>query len=64
MGGNVLSPSDVALNMGKHSAMFCKSTPMDEFEIQNVVQRFTSTAIRAEKAGFDGVEYMLLMFIC
>jgi 2,4-dienoyl-CoA reductase-like NADH-dependent reductase (Old Yellow Enzyme family) len=56
MGGKVLSPSDVALEMGKHSAMFSAPKPMHEDEIQDVIQRFTTTAKRAEQAGFDGVE--------
>ncbi len=69
MGGKVLSPSNVALNMGKHSAMFCTPKPMDESEIQDVIQRFTITAIRAEQSGFDGVEvhaahgYLLAQFL-
>ena len=56
MGGKVLSPSDVALNMGKHSSLFSPPKSMDESEIQDVIQRFTTTAVRAEQAGFDGVE--------
>ena len=56
MGGKVLSPSDVALNMGKHSSLFSPHKSMDESEIQDVIQRFTTTAARAEQVGFDGVE--------
>jgi len=69
MGGKVLSPSDVALNLGKHSSMFSRPTPMSESDIANVIERFTSTAINAEKAGFDGVEihaahgYLLAQFL-
>lgn len=56
MGGMVLSPSNIALDMGKHSKLFGQPTPMTEDDIQDVIQRFTTTAIRAIEAGFKGVE--------
>ena len=56
MGGKVLSPSDVALDMGKHSGMFAKPTPMTEVEITNVIERFKTTALLAKTSGFDGAQ--------
>jgi len=56
MGGKVLSPSDVALDMGKHSNMFSQPTPMTEQEINDVITRFATTAKLAQQVGFDGVE--------
>jgi len=56
MGGKVLSPSNVALNMGKHSGLFVQPKAMTEDEIFDVIGRFVTTASRAKDAGFDGVE--------
>ena len=69
MGGKVLSPSDVALNMGKHSAMFEQPKAMDEAEISDVIERFACTAELAQQAGYDGVQvhaahgYLLAQFL-
>lgn len=69
MGGKVLSPSDVALNMGKHSSLFAQPKSMDEIEIADLITRFVVTAVRAQKAGFNGVEvhaahgYLLAQFL-
>jgi len=69
MGGQVFSPSDVSLDMGKHSKLFSKPKPMTEPEIQELIQRFVTTASRAAEAGFDGVQihaahgYLLSQFL-
>jgi len=69
MGGQVLSPSDIALDMGKHSNLFSKPTPMSENDISELIQRFASTASQAVKAGFNGVQihaahgYLLSQFL-
>lgn len=69
MGGKVYSPSDVALNLGKHSDMFGQPKAMTEPQIYEVISRFTETAIQAEKAGFDGVQihaahgYLIAQFL-
>jgi len=69
MGGQVLSPSDVALDMGKHSTLFAQPTPMTEDNIQELIQRFATTASRAVEAGFNGVQihaahgYLLSQFL-
>lgn len=69
MGGKVLSPSDIALNMGKHSSMFTQPKAMTDDDLQDVISRFVSTAKNAEAAGYDGVEvhtahgYLLAQFL-
>lgn len=69
MGGKVISSSDVALNLGKHSALFAPPKAMNEQEIQDVIKRFVTTAQKAQEAGFDGVEvhaahgYLLAQFL-
>jgi 2,4-dienoyl-CoA reductase-like NADH-dependent reductase (Old Yellow Enzyme family) len=69
MGGKVLSPSNIPLEMGKHSNLFTTPTPMTNEEIEEVIQRFATTAEQAKKAGFDGVEihaahgYLLAQFL-
>jgi len=69
MGGRNLAPSAVGLELGKHSSLFEMPRAMSEDDIEDVIQRFTDTAVQAEKAGFDGVEihaahgYLLAQFL-
>jgi len=69
MGGQVLSPSDIALDMGKHSKLFAKPVSMSEADILALIQRFVTTASRAAEAGFNGVQihaahgYLLSQFL-
>jgi len=69
MGGQVLSPSNIALDMGKHSKLFGQPSPMSETEIEALIERFAVTASRAVKAGFNGIQihaahgYLLSQFL-
>jgi len=56
MGGDVLSPSDVSIDLGKHSHLFSKPRAMTQQDIDQLIQRFADSAIKAEQAGFDGVQ--------
>ena len=56
MGGDVLSPSDVAIDLGKHSHLFGKPKAMTHKDIRQLIQRFVDTALKAEQAGFDGIQ--------
>lgn len=69
MGGKTLAPSSISLDLGKHSSLFAQPKAMTEADIQDVISRFTSTAVLAQKAGFDGVQlhaahgYLLSQFL-
>ncbi|MFJ2364110.1 NADH:flavin oxidoreductase/NADH oxidase family protein [Pseudomonas sp. NPDC087697] len=56
LGQQAWAPSAVALEMGQFSKMFAQPKPMSEDDIQDVIQRFATSAALAQKAGFTGVE--------
>jgi 2,4-dienoyl-CoA reductase-like NADH-dependent reductase (Old Yellow Enzyme family) len=69
MGGKNLAPSAIALDLGKHSSMFSQPKAMTTSDIEEVIQRFVTTAQLAQRAGFDGVQihaahgYLLAQFL-
>ena len=69
MKGDCLSPSDVPLNLGKHSHLFDTPTPMSHQQIDTLIEQFVYSAKTACDAGFDGVQihaahgYLLSQFL-
>ncbi|MDE2436393.1 MAG: NADH:flavin oxidoreductase/NADH oxidase family protein [Sphingomonadales bacterium] len=69
MGQETVAPSAIALDLGAQSKQFPMPREMTEGEIVNVTQRFVTTAVLAERAGFHGVEihaahgYLLSQFL-
>ncbi|MFN6544537.1 NADH:flavin oxidoreductase/NADH oxidase family protein [Mycolicibacterium nivoides] len=69
MPGVVWGPSDVAVDIGRHSKRFGQPVAMTAEQIADTITRFATTARRAEQAGFDGVEvhaahgYLLSQFL-
>lgn len=69
MPGVVWGPSAVAVELGRHSKRFGRPVAMTDSQISATVERFATTAGRAERAGFDGVEvhaahgYLLSQFL-
>lgn len=49
----IVSPSDVQLNLGK---IFAKPRPLKNDEIWDIIDRFGNTALIAKKAGWKGVQ--------
>ena len=56
LGQPTIAPSAIALNLGANSKVFGTPREMTINEIEDVISRFTTTALLAEKAGFSGVE--------
>lgn len=56
LGETAVSPSAVALDLGKFSAMFAPVRALETDEIEAIIVRFADTAEVAEEAGFDGVQ--------
>lgn len=56
LGQQAVAPSAVAMDLGSFSKMFAKPKAMSEDDIQDVIQRFATSARLAEKAGFTGVQ--------
>ncbi|WP_435835817.1 hypothetical protein [Streptomyces anulatus] len=69
MPGVVWGPSDIGVDLGRHSGRFGRPAAMTPARIDATVSRFAVTAHRAERAGFDGVEvhaahgYLLSQFL-
>jgi 2,4-dienoyl-CoA reductase-like NADH-dependent reductase (Old Yellow Enzyme family) len=69
MPGVVWGPSDIAVDLGRHSKRFGRPAAMTPDQISDTIARFATTARRAEHAGFDGVEvhaahgYLLSQFL-
>ncbi|GGP86405.1 NADH:flavin oxidoreductase/NADH oxidase family protein [Saccharothrix coeruleofusca] len=69
MRGLAWSASDVRVEIGRYSRLYPRPTPMTPAQIEEVVDRFATTARLAEQAGFDGVQvhaahgYLLAQFL-
>ncbi len=56
MGQEALAPSPVGLDIGRYSKLFPVPREMTEADIAAMIERFVVTSVRAEEAGFTGVE--------
>ncbi|MEX2902860.1 MULTISPECIES: NADH:flavin oxidoreductase/NADH oxidase family protein [Pseudomonas] len=56
LGQQARAPSAIAMDLGSFSKMFATPRAMTEEDIQDVIQRFATSARLAEKAGFSGVQ--------
>ena len=69
MPGVAWGPSAISVDIGRNSRRIAEPTAMTAEQIAETVDRFVTTARRAEEAGFDGVEihaahgYLLSQFL-
>nr|WP_137677232.1 NADH:flavin oxidoreductase/NADH oxidase family protein [Parerythrobacter lutipelagi] len=56
LGETAVSPSNVALDLGKFSDLFAPVRAVTVPEIEAIITRFADTAEAAQDAGFDGVQ--------
>ena len=69
LGQQAIAPSAVGLDLGAQSGRFPPPRAMTPEDIADIKERFTNTAILAEKAGFSGVQihaahgYLLSQFL-
>ncbi|WP_381559662.1 NADH:flavin oxidoreductase/NADH oxidase family protein [Streptomyces eurythermus] len=69
MPGVAWGPTDIPVDLGRHSSRFGRPTAMTARQIEETVARYAVTARRAEQAGFDGIEvhaahgYLLSQFL-
>ena len=56
MGEQSYAPSEVSLEMGEFSKLFAQPKALTTTQIQEIIERFATTARLAEEAGFTGVQ--------
>ncbi|MCY1355030.1 NADH oxidase [compost metagenome] len=56
LGQPALGPSAVAVNIPGLEKLFAQPRALSELEIERMIQRYVTTAVLAERAGFTGVQ--------
>lgn len=56
LGEQAVAPSAIAVDIGRHSKMMAQPRELTHEEILELKQRFVTTSLLAEKAGFSGVQ--------
>lgn len=56
LGQPAFGPSAVAVNIPGLEKLFAQPRALSEVEIERLIQRYTATAVLAERAGFTGVQ--------